>query len=97
MVKSTLYQRGKECVLQITGGLVLAFVFCPVVNAEVDKKTKGQQAEKLSAFAALLPHNNRNECKLRGYRPPFNKPPYNRHKYNKCLKMIESLRGNLDF
>lgn len=93
MIKSIFSQLAGQFSPWATCVVVIAFTACSVVKAEADRlpKDKEQETKKLSAFAALLPHNNTNECKLRGYRPPFNKPPYNRHKYNQCLKMIERL------
>jgi len=97
MLNSTLCRLLKKPDLRIISVLVLTFAFYPVANAEVEQKNKEQQTDKRTAFVKLLPHNNTNECKLRGYRPPFNKPPYNRHKYNECLKMIENLTQEIDY
>ncbi|NKB37959.1 MAG: hypothetical protein GKR93_12480 [Gammaproteobacteria bacterium] len=91
MNKSGLIKQAKYFFIYTAKVFIFVFAFHFVVHAETESLPKPQATKKLSAFAALLPHNNTNECKLRGYRPPFNKPPYNRHKYNKCLKMIETL------
>lgn len=85
----------KHSLLQI---ILLAACLGLVTPAYAESTQESGTAEKSTRLSLLsfLPQNNRNSCKLRGYRPPFNKPPFNRHAYNRCLQKIEFLK-NSDF